>query len=167
MKRYSQAHKEAVVKKFAQSHLSLREFALQEGIGLSTLHHWKKTFLPEHQRESAMSNATLNPDQWSSEQKFAVVLETASFSEHELSEYCREKGLYPEQVIQWKTSCMQANQTPAQQQKQLAKERKQDQKEIRTLKKELKRKEAALAETAALLVLRKKFNAYYGINEED
>lgn len=167
MKRYSQEHKEAVIKKFVQSDLSLREFALQEGISLSTLHNWKKTFLPEHQCESTMSNITQNPDHWSSEQKFAVVLETATLSESELSEYCREKGLYPEQIIQWKNSCMQANQTQAQQQKQLAKERKQDQKQIRTLTKELKRKEAALAETAALLVLRKKFNAYYGVKEED
>jgi len=167
MKRYSQEYKEALVKKFAQSDLSIRQFAQSEAINLSTFYNWKKTFLPDYQHEPAMSNPSQNPDAWSSEQKFSVVLETAALSESELSEYCREKGLFPEQVTQWKNSCLQANQTQAQQQKQLAKERKADQKEIRILKKELKRKEAALAETAALLVLRKKFNAYYGIDEED
>ena len=167
MKRYSQEYKEAVVKKFAQSGLSIRHFSQSEAINLSTLYTWVSKFLPKHQCESTMSNASQPSEHWSSEQKFAVVLETAALSESELSEYCREKGLYPEQVTQWKNGCMQANQTQAQLQKQQAKERKADQKEIRTLKKELKRKEAALAETAALLVLRKKFNAYYGIDEEN
>ncbi len=37
-------------------------------------------------------------DDWSPEQKFSVVLETAALSEIELSQHCREKGLYPEQV---------------------------------------------------------------------
>jgi hypothetical protein len=37
-----------------------------------------------------------SPDKWSSEEKFAVVMETSSLSEVELSEYCRVKGLYPE-----------------------------------------------------------------------
>jgi hypothetical protein len=45
-------------------------------------------------------------------------------------------------------------------------ERKADKKRIRQLEKELKRKEAALAETAALLVLRKKLNAYWGEDED-
>jgi transposase len=35
------------------------------------------------------------PDEWSGEAKFAVVVETAVLSEAELSQYCREKGLYP------------------------------------------------------------------------
>lgn len=167
MDRYSNEHKQAMVLKWSESHLSMREFARKEAINLSTFYTWKSKFLPEYQSESSMPNSSLNPERWSSEQKFSVVLETATLSENELSEYCREKGLFPDQVKAWKTSCMQANQTQAQQQKQLAKERKADQKQIQGLKKELKRKEAALAETAALLVLRKKFNAYYGVNEED
>ena len=36
------------------------------------------------------------------EDKFIVVLETANLSEIEFSEYCREKGIYPEQVKEWK-----------------------------------------------------------------
>jgi hypothetical protein len=37
-------------------------------------------------------------DKWSAEEKFAVVTETLTFTEIELSQYCRAKGLYPEQV---------------------------------------------------------------------
>ena len=42
-----------------------------------------------------------------------------------------------------------------------------DKKKIRELEKELRRKNKALAETAALLVMRKKLNALYGVEEED
>jgi hypothetical protein len=42
------------------------------------------------------------------EAKLAIVVETASMSEAELGGYCREKGLYPEQVQRWKeASCLQ------------------------------------------------------------
>ena len=46
-------------------------------------------------------------------------------------------------------------------QKELEKLRAQDQREIKALKKELQRKEKAMAEMAALLVLRKKWEAYW------
>lgn len=42
-----------------------------------------------------------------------------------------------------------------------------DKNRIRELERELRRKDAALAETAALLVLRKKLNAYWGSDDED
>ncbi len=46
---------------------------------------------------------------WSSQDKFMVVIETANLSEIEFSEYCREKGIYPEQVREWKEACINAN----------------------------------------------------------
>ena len=42
-----------------------------------------------------------------------------------------------------------------------------DKKRIQELERELRRKDKALAETAALLVLRKKLNAYWGNDSED
>lgn len=38
-----------------------------------------------------------------------VVLETANLTEIEFSEYCCEKGVYPEQVKEWKEACINAN----------------------------------------------------------
>ncbi len=46
---------------------------------------------------------------WSSEQKFVVVLETAALNETQLAEYCRKKGLYPQQVSDWREQCALAN----------------------------------------------------------
>lgn len=44
----------------------------------------------------------MNPNKWSAEIKFVIVVDSALLSENELSTYCREKGLYPEQIKQWR-----------------------------------------------------------------
>lgn len=49
------------------------------------------------------------PDKSTSEEKFRMVLETASMTEAELSAYCRKHGIYPEQIEAWKQACMGAN----------------------------------------------------------
>ena len=96
-----------------------------------------------------------------------MVVETAALSESELGEYCRKKGLYPEQLKQWKQQCLEGFQSNEQQTKALKQQTKKDKAEIRALKKDLRFKEKALAETAALLVLRKKLKAFYGEEPED
>ena len=90
------------------------------------------------------------------------MLETAALNKTELSEYCRKKGLFPEQIAQWKTACFIANTEAAERRKKLAEERKQDKKTIKRLERELNRKNKALAETAALLVLAKKARTIWG-----
>jgi 3-hydroxyisobutyrate dehydrogenase-like beta-hydroxyacid dehydrogenase len=95
------------------------------------------------------------------------VVETAALSESELGEYYRKKGLHPEQVKQWKQQCPQGFQSNGQQAKILKQQTKEDKAEIKWLKKDLRFKEKALAETAALLVLRKKLIAFYGEEPED
>jgi invasion protein IalB len=82
-----------------------------------------------------------------------------------MAEYCRTKGLYVEQVQAWRDACMQANGGVAQEAAKLQKELRQKDRENKKLVKELRRKEAALAETAALLVLRKKAQAVWGDDE--
>lgn len=113
--------------------------------------------------------ANKSTSKWASEDKFHIVLETSPLTEEELAAYCRKKGVYPEEVKKWKEQCKKANdenyQSPkALQQKlddalQLAEDEKQRANEF---KKELHVKEKALAETAALLVLRKKATAIWG-----
>ena len=88
-------------------------------------------------------------------------------SESELSQYCREKGLYPEQVQRWKQECLQGFLSSKATNAETHRQAKADKTEIKTLKRELRRKEKALAETAALLVLRKKLNALWEDDEEN
>ena len=144
--------------------MPVRRLAEETGITNSTLYTWRKDALAQGVPVSGKGN---NPNKWRSEDKFAVVLETATLNETELSEYCRKKGLYPEQVADWKTTCVRANNKAIDQQKAITEERKQDKKKIKNLTRELMRKDKALAETAALLVLTKKARAIWGEPEDD
>lgn len=161
--RYSSQFKEAILTKLSQSDLSVRKFAEQEGINLSTLYSWQKKFNTSGLSVTKVSSS----EKWSSEEKFSVVLETATLSAVELSEYCRVKGLYPEQIKAWKQACIAGN-TATKQAKRVktTPEQKSDKNRIKELERELRRKEKALAETAALLVLGKKFDAYWKGKED-
>ena len=108
-----------------------------------------------------------NPEKWSSEDKFAIVLKAASLNEAELAEYCRQKGLYVEQIAAWRKACLQANSDSAAQAKARREQSKQDRKQIKKLEQELRRKDKALAEAAALLVLQKKAQAIWGDGEDE
>lgn len=88
-------------------------------------------------------------------------------TETELAEYARKKGLYVEQIKAWKDACMNANGGVAQEAARLTKELKAAERANKQLQKELDRKEKALAETAALLVLRKKADAIWGDPEDE
>ena len=107
MKHYSQEYKQSVIAKMIPPHnRRVSELAEEMGISQQTLYSWRKKARKEGQ---VVPGDGKNSVQWSSADKFAVVLETAAMNEAELSEYCRSKGLYPEQVVEWKASCMQAN----------------------------------------------------------
>ena len=160
--RYSSQFKEAILNKLSETDLSVRKFAEQEGINLSTLYSWQKQFNISGFSVSKVSSS----DKWSNEEKFAVVLETSTLAEAELSEYCRAKGLYPEQVKQWKQACIAANTAKPSKRVKTTPEHKADKKRIKALERELHRKEKALAESAALLVLGKKFDAYWEGKED-
>lgn len=108
-----------------------------------------------------------NPEHWSGENKLAVVIETASLNEQELSEYCRRKGLYVEQIARWKEAAIAGSETAdAPLSKTERQELKAERNKSRELEKELRRKEKALAEAAALLVLKKKAQTIWGESED-
>lgn len=82
-------------------------------------------------------------------------------SETDVAADCREKGIYPEQLAQWRAACEQANDWSQASEKKLKEATQSERKKNKQLHKELDRKEKALAEAAALLVLRKKYNALF------
>ena len=138
--------------------------AEETGISDVTLYNWRKQARVEG---IAVPADGKNPEKWSSEDKFAIVLEAASLNEAELSEYCRRRGLYAEQIAVWRKACLQANANSVAQAKAQREQSKKDRKQIKTLERELHRKEKALAETAALLVLQKKAQAIWGDGEDE
>lgn len=163
--RYSPERKEAVLRKMMPPHnRSIKQLSQEEGISEATLFIWRRQ---ARERGLLLPDGDSGPEGWTARDKFAAVLESASLNETELAEYCRKKGIYPEQLAQWRKACESANDWDRQQSRQLRTEKKADRKRIRDLEKELKRKEKALAEAAALLVLRKKAEAIWGDPEEE
>ena len=162
---YPQARKESVLKKMLPpGNSSIAALAKQEGISGATLYLWRKQ---ARGQGKLMPDSDNTPNGWSSRDKFAAVMETAAMSESEVSAFCRERGLFPEQLSQWRTACEQANDWQQSADKELKASTKTDRKTISKLEKELNRKEKALAEAAALLVLRKKYNAMFQDDGDD
>ena len=125
-----------------------------------TLYKWRKAWRLQGEVVPASEK---EPEGWNAADKFTVVLETAGLNATELSAYCRERGLFPEQVSRWRQTAQDANQKPVltlKEQKELEKFCAQDQREMKALNQELQCKEKAMAEMAALLVLRKKWEAF-------
>lgn len=103
MPRYSEERKASVLKKLLPPlNQSVPDVAAQEGISEATLYNWR---IAVREQRLSVPGSGKSSDNWSPQAKFAVVRETASMSEAELSEYCREKGLYPEQIAQWREAC--------------------------------------------------------------
>jgi len=157
---YSKERKEAVLKKMMPPHnRSIIDLAKEEGISEATLYLWRRQ---ARERGLLLPDSDTAPEGWSAQDKFNAVVESAGMNEAELAEYCRQKGLYPEQVAQWRRACETANDWDREANRHLKSEQKADRKRIRELERELHRKEKALAETAALMVLRKKAEAIWG-----
>jgi hypothetical protein len=162
---YPRERKEAVLRKMLPpNNKPIPEISKEEGICEGTLYNWRKSARAEGR---LLPDGDSTPSGWCAVDKFAAVVETVSMNEAELSSYCRERGLYVEQINEWREACEQANDWERTQSKRLKDIRKADEKRIKELEQDLKRKEKALAETAALLVLRKKAQAIWGDGEEE
>ena len=165
MPSYSEERKQQILNKLLPpSNMTVAEVSRKEGIGVQTLYNWRDK---AKQQGRPVPGSKPTSEHWSAEAKFATVLETASLNEAELSEYCRAKGLYVDQVKAWKADALRGFMSSREQELEAKRQRQADHKEIKQLKSELRRKEKALAETAALLVLRKKLNALWENDNED
>jgi transposase-like protein len=153
MTQYTKEKKEhALTLMSAPQNKPVPEVSKLTGIPEATLYLWRKQ---ARSAGRAVPGDGQNPEDWSAADKFAVVLETAPLGEAELAEYCRQKGLFVEQVRRWRSEAQMA----LGQVSNGKAERAQDKKRIRELEKDLRRKEKALAEAAALLVLSRQYEA--------
>ena len=107
MREYSKEFKDSIIARMLPpNNEGVPQLARETGVPKDTLYSWRL----KHRNASADALARQEASgDLSSEEKFAVVIETASLNEVELSEYCRRKGFYPEQVQAWRKACMQAN----------------------------------------------------------
>jgi transposase-like protein len=99
MASYSNEFKEKIVlRMLPPNNESLSKISKETGISFKTLTNWRKQVRVSGQAAPA---GTKESERWSSQDKFLIVIETASMNEVELSKCCRQKGLYVEQVKEW------------------------------------------------------------------
>ena len=153
--KYSPEFKASIIAKMLPpNNVGIPDLAGETQIPKDTLYCWRSKALKD---ANGALLAAAPKGVLSGEEKFAVVLEAASLNETELSAYCRRKGLYRQQIEAWRASCSEANAAVSGKAKRA--EVRAQKLEIKELHKELRRKEKALAEAAALLVLQKKVRA--------
>ena len=145
------------------NNMAIRHLSQEEGISEATLHKWRSEARGKGQ---LLPDADAGPEGWTSRDKFAAVLEAAALNQVDLAEYCRKRGLYLAQIAAWRSACEQANDWDRASTARLGQATKEEKKRIKDLERELARKEKALAEAAALLILRKKASAIWGGDED-
>lgn len=148
----------AIARMLPPINASLSAVSQELNIPYQTLYAWR-TQSSKH--PVPVTQAREADDQFDAQSKFKVVLETASLNEVDLAAYCRSKGLYVEQIAQWRAHCEASfNQKP------MSAAERASAKRIQLLEREILRKDRALAEAAALMILRKKAEAIWGLGEE-
>ena len=161
-KRYDNDFKDwAVLQMMPPLNRAVAELAVAIGVTPQSLRDWRQM---ARDKGLIVPGNNKTSDQWSSTDKFNAVMETAPLSELELSQYCRIKGIYPEQIQQWRQFCQNANAGPD---PSPSKKKTAEQQRIKELERELLRSDAGRKEAVALLELRKKAIAIWGTGKED
>jgi len=168
MARYSKELQRTVLERMRPPHSeSVAALSEEFGVPTATLYTWRSKALSRGELVSNQRSSSATASGWSAEAKLAAVIETSALTETERSEYCRSKGIHVEELKQWKDSCLGGFSGQTARDADAARQHKADQQQVKTLKRELRRKEKALAESAALLVLSKKMEAIWAEDEDE
>ena len=164
MRHLSTEAKEALVAKVLSGRESIRVLAAANGVGYSSLQRWvsqvRKTGSTAGRSDSrpALGESPIRP--------LEHLLATVGLDENAVGAYCREQGIHSFQLEAWQEQLMKDDGNK-QEAGALRKEIHALRNENKTLKKDLYRKDKALAETTALLILKKKADLIWGEHEAD
>jgi len=155
--RYGQAFKDkAVARLLPPETASLEVVSREVGVGVASLERWRE----DAQSRPARGRA------WTAGARLEAVITTAAMNEAAKSAWCREHGVYPAELDTWRASCTTALSNP-EDVRASPQATRADRKRIKELERDLLRKDRALAETAALLVLSKKVSAIFNRGEDE
>ncbi len=132
----------------------LEVVAREVGVSAGTLERWRAQALAQPVQQRT----------WTATARLEAIIATAALDEAARSAWCREHGVYPQQLLQWRASATQALGSP-EEARASPQQTREDRRRIQELERELRRKDKALAETAALLVLSKKAEAIFNRGE--
>lgn len=164
--KYSTKFKSKMVRRMTgPDSLSATALAADIGIAQPTLSRWLREAASGKVSAMPKTKTTKErrPQDWTPGEKIAAVAEAAGLSDEELGAFLRRKGLHQAQLGTWRTTLIEALNSKLPRQAKASPEKRR----VRELEKELRRKDKALAETAALLVLKKKVQAIWGDEDEN
>ena len=157
MARYGQKFKERVVARLLPPESApIEAVSHKVGIGVATLERWRSEALANP------ASGTGGGQTWTAAARLEAVITTAAMDEATRNAWCRERGVYPTELEAGKHDALSGLGEP--QDPDAA--AKHDRRRIKELERELQRKDKALAETAALLVLSKKLPAIFHEGED-
>jgi transposase-like protein len=159
--RTEEFRKAAVVKFHSRGSRTVEEVARVLGVSSWSLYQWSKRYgnaegMKNHRR----------PAERSGQDKLKAVIEFEGLAGDKQGEYLRREGLHSDHIAAWKKRMEGGLEGSGGLTAASRSERAQDKQKIKELEKELQRKDRALAETAALLVLKKKADLIWGSGEE-
>lgn len=126
--KYTREEKERLTARlFPPENCTPSDLSAETGISKSTLATWKAKAI----RGNTNNNSIKKSGTMSSREKFLSVLDTYTMSEIELSRYCREKGIYAEDIKKWRISCIDANGSETTDTRELKQELQDDKKKIK------------------------------------
>ena len=164
--RRSEQFKQAAVQKLhSRGSRTIEDIAQELGVSSWSLYQWGKRYATS----PGMKKPDRRPQDWSALEKLKAVIEFEGLSPEQRGEFLRKQGLHSDHLAAWKKS-MQAGLEPMTGSKPTAEaraERAEDKRKILELERELRRKEKALAEAAALLILKKKADLIWGSGNGD
>ena len=149
MARYGQVYKDRIVARLLPPESSSVEQVSREvGVSAATLERWRADALAHGSGDRAGGS-----QRWTAAARLQALITTAGMDEATRSGWCREQGLYPAELDGWKQDAIAGLGEPR---AASAAEAREDRRRVKELERQLHRKDKALAETAALLVLSKK-----------
>ena len=168
--RHSQEFKAQALSKARQrGSRTLDQVAAELNMSAGTLKGWLKALRKRGAEEVSMpSSLSQNrpAGQWCAAERLLALHESHGLHGAALHAWCREKGLFEHQLVSWREAfCASPEPQSAEAARTTKAEFKALQQQHEMLQRELRRKERALAEAAALLVLQKKFRALLGDEE--
>jgi transposase len=178
---YSESMKARMIKRMTgPDAVSANALSKEVGIAQGTLSRWLRatatvSSVSKKKRKSGPASKAKTgdgtkpgrrPQDWTMLEKLRVLSEAERMSEDELGAFLRREGLHREQLDQWRVAAAEALGQPAKRSR-AKRGPSPEQKRIRELERQLRHKEKALAEAAALLVLKKKFETLFGVEDDD
>jgi transposase-like protein len=160
---YPAAFKTEMVRKMSGPHArSARELAGETGVHQTTLSYWKREASKLDDMSRKKIKIQTRPVDKTPKEKLELVIETSLLTDEKLGEFLRRKGLHGADLARWREEALAGLGERRQEKSHAA-----DGKRIRELEKQLTRKDRALAEAAALLILQKKVQAFWGEEDDD